>query len=80
LLESLSENPPLFSHGYRRHRKNGDIVEVEVENQGSVKKIECDYLVAADGVKSQVRRDLDIQMIGDKSKNPYDHNIHLIHL
>jgi 2-polyprenyl-6-methoxyphenol hydroxylase-like FAD-dependent oxidoreductase len=52
LLESLSENPPLFSHGYRGHKKNGGIVEVEVENQGSMKKIECDYLVAADGVKS----------------------------
>ncbi len=33
-----------------------------------MKRVECEYLVGADGVKSRVRQDLGIQMIGDKSK------------
>ena len=48
-------------------------VEVAVEDRqsGQMKQIECEYLVGADGVKSEVREDLGIEMIGQKGKDTF---------
>ena len=60
----------MFNHGYKAHKKLAKTVEVDVEDKlsGKMQQIECEYLVGADGVKSKVRQDLGIEMIGDKSK------------
>jgi 2-polyprenyl-6-methoxyphenol hydroxylase-like FAD-dependent oxidoreductase len=47
--------------GFRRDENN-----LLVELNDST-KIECDYLVAADGVKSKIRHDLGLEMIGERN-------------
>lgn len=54
----------IFSHCYRGHKLDSDgRVLVEIEGFAP-SEIKCDYLVGADGVRSEVRRDLGIELSG----------------
>jgi 2-polyprenyl-6-methoxyphenol hydroxylase-like FAD-dependent oxidoreductase len=69
LLEHLTHKP-LFGHEYLGHSYNqGELtVKVQGPSANDDSEIRCHYIVGADGVKSKVRKDLGIKMLGQKGK------------
>ena len=53
-----------FGHELERFQDNGETVQLQLKHDGETKHIRCDFLVACDGGRSNVREQLGIPLIG----------------
>ncbi len=63
-LEASPNAGVLFSHKVMSFKQTDSGVQVEAESAEGIRSFHCDYLIAADGARSTVRRQLDVSFDG----------------
>ena len=69
MLDHDKPTEVLFGSAYKQHIVSSDGLKVEaIGPDGQLQMIECEALVGADGVGSQVRKNIGVALHGQKSK------------
>lgn len=63
-LEASPNANVLFNHEVKSFKQSGTGVQVEAETTAGLQSFHCDYLIAADGARSTIRRQLDVSFDG----------------